>query len=100
MIARRSFLGLGGGMAAGVLLPLSFPRLARAQSVPLLDATTQPKFVNQLPNPLAPSAIYQPTGIDPASGLPLYEIRASQIQHDAGLVDPMTQQRLRHTAWA
>jgi spore coat protein A len=94
-------MGVGSAAAAGLLLPMGLlPRSARAQSVPVLNAAAQPKFVNQLPNPLAPSYIYQPTGIDPATGLPLYEISAQQIRHDAGLVDPTTNTRLKHTAWA
>ena len=101
MIARRQFLGVGSAAAASLLVPISLlPKSARAQAVPLLNPLAQPKFVNPLPNPLAPSYIYQPTGIDPASGLPLYEISAQQISHDAGLVDPATGARLRHTAWA
>jgi spore coat protein A len=100
MIARRQFMGVGGAAAASLLVPMGLlPRSARAQSVPVLDAAAQPKFVNQLPNPLAPSSIYLPTGIDPASGLPLFDIRAQQITHDAGLVDPTTGTRLHHTAW-
>ena len=39
--------------------------------VALLDPTTQHRFVNQLPNPLAPNYIFQPTGIDAKSGLSL-----------------------------
>ena len=101
MIARRQFLGVGGAAAASLLVPMGLlPRSARAQSVPVLDGRKQPKFVNQLPNPLAPAYIYKPTGIDAKTGLPLYEIRAQQIRHDAGLVDPATGTRLSHTAWA
>jgi spore coat protein A len=100
MIARRQFLGVGSAAAASLLIPTLLPRSARAQSVPLLDPLKQPRFVNQLPNPLAPGYIYQPTGTDAASGLPLYEISAKQIRHDAGLVDPVTGTRLSHTAWA
>jgi spore coat protein A len=101
MIARRQFLGVGGAAAAAWLAPVGLlPRAARAQSVPLLDPTKQPRFVNPLPNPLAPNAIFRPTGIDRKSGLPLYDISAQQITHDAGLVDPATGARLRHTAWA
>jgi spore coat protein A len=101
MIARRQFLGVGGAAAASLLVPMSvLPKSARAQTVPLLDPVAQPKFVNPLPNPLAPSYIYQPTGIDTASGLPLYEISAQQITHAPGLVDPVTGAPLRHTAWA
>lgn len=101
MIARREFLSLGSGLTAGLVLPLSLaPRSARAQAAPLLDPMSQPRFVNPLPNPLAPQFIYRPTGVDRASGLPLFEINVQQIMHDAGLVDPASGRRLRHTAWA
>ena len=102
MIARRQFLGLGGGVAAGLLLPMGLmAKSARAQAlVPMLDPVTQPKFVNQLPNPLAPGYLYTPVGTDPASGLPLYEITAQKIRHSSGLVDPVTGAALSYTAWA
>src|SRR5205085_7709991 len=101
MLPRRQFLGMSGGLGAGLLLPAALlPRSARAQDVPLLDPMTQPRFVNQLPNPLAPSSIYLPTGIDLASGLPRFDVQVSQITHDAGLIDPVTGRHLRHTAWA
>ncbi|MDB5957013.1 multicopper oxidase domain-containing protein [Ramlibacter sp.] len=101
MIARRQFLGMSGSAAAALLVPMSLlPRLARAQSVPLLDPLSQPRFVNPLPNPLAPNYIYQPTGIDPVTRQPLFDIGVQQIRHDAGLIDPATGRRLSHTAWA
>lgn len=100
MIARRMFLGMTGGAAAGLLVPMSMlPGAARAQSAPLLNPRSQPRFVNPLPNPLAPSYIYQPTGVD-AAGHPLFDIAVQQIRHDAGLVDPASGRRLTHTAWA
>jgi spore coat protein A len=101
MFARRQFLGVAGGAGAGMLLPAALlPRTARAQSAPLLDPNTQPRFVNPLPNLLAPNYVYRPTGTDPASGLPLFDIHVKQVKHDAGLVDPATGKKLRHTAWA
>ena len=101
MVARRHFLGMTTGLGAGLLLPMSLvSRSAHAQSVPLLDPMSQPRFVNPLPNPLAPNYIFQPTGIDGRSGLPLFDIRIEQILHDAGLIDPVSGRRLRHTAWA
>ena len=101
MPSRRSFLGMTTGVGAGMLLPMSLiSRTAHAQSVPLLDPMSQPRFVNALPNPLAPNYIFQPTGVDGRSGLPLYDIRAEQIKHDAGLLDPVNGRRLQHTAWA
>ncbi len=101
MIQRRHFFSMTTGMGAGLLLPMSLlSRAARAQSMPTLDPMSQPRFVNQLANPLAPDYIYRPSGVDGASGLPLFDIRAEQIQHDAGLVDPASGRRLTHTTWA
>jgi spore coat protein A len=92
---------MSGSAAAALLVPMSLiPRAARAQSVPLLDPLSQPRFVNPLPNPLAPSYIFQPTGVDAATGQPLYDISVQQIRHFAGLVDPATGRRLSNTAWA
>jgi spore coat protein A len=101
MLPRRHFLGFAGGAGAGMLLPAALlPRSARAQSAPLLDPMTQPRFVNPLPNLLARDHVYRPTGFDPASRMPLFDIHVKQIRHDAGLVHPVTGTRLRHTAWA
>lgn len=100
MIARRQFLGLGGAAAAGLILPLGLlPKSALAQAVALLDPVRQPKFVNQLPNPLAPAYKYATTLTDPLTGLPLFELNAQQIRHSAGLVDPATGTALSFAAW-
>ncbi|MBI2959060.1 MAG: multicopper oxidase domain-containing protein [Betaproteobacteria bacterium] len=100
LVTRRNFLGMTAGLSAGTLLPLSLAsRKAFAQSLPLLDPMSQPKFVNPLPNPLAPNYIFQPSGIDPLSGLPLFDVRAEQITHDAGLIDPASGRRLQSTVW-
>jgi spore coat protein A len=101
MLTRRAFIKATVGLGAGLLLPLpAMIKQAYALSAPLLDPLTQLKFVRPLPNPLAPNYIFQPSGTDPASGLPLYDIRAEQISHDAGLVDPASGRALRMTAWA
>jgi spore coat protein A len=100
MLQRRHLLGLAGGSVAGILMPAAARlRGGRAPSQ-ALDPMTQPRFVNPLPNPLAPNYVYRPTGTDPGTGMPLFDIHVKQIKHDAGLVDPVTGKRLRHTAWA
>ncbi|MBL0423589.1 multicopper oxidase family protein [Ramlibacter alkalitolerans] len=92
---------MGGAAAATLLVPMGLmAKPARAQVSPLLNPALQPKFVNPLPNPLAPNYIFLPTGVDAASGLPLYDISAQQIRHEAGLIDPVTGTRLSYTAWA
>jgi spore coat protein A len=97
MFTRRKFLSMTTGIGAGLLLPLSFmAKKAYALSVPLLDPLSQTKFVNQLPNPLAPGYRFQPSGT--LSGLPLYDIRAQQITHLSGLVDSRGRS-LRTTMW-
>jgi spore coat protein A len=99
MLNRRTFLKASAGCGAGMLLPLSFmAKKAFAQSLPLLDPLKQPKFVNPLPNPLAPNYIYQATG--QVGSLPLFDIHAQQITHETGLVDPASGRRLRTTVWA
>ena len=100
MLTRRNFLGMTTALGAGLILPVSFmSKKAFAQSAPLLDPLSQPKFLNPLPNPLAPNYIFQSSGVDAASGLPLFDIRAEQISHDAGLVDPATGRKLQTTMW-
>jgi len=106
MLARRHFLGLAGSAAAGGFLSPASALIRRprgqlvAPTVPALDPATQPRFVNPLPNLLTPDYIYRPTGIDPTTRLPLFDIQVTQIRHDAGLIDPANGRRLKHTAWA
>ena len=86
MLNRRRFISAAPGLGAVAALPM-LAGLARAQSAAALDPLSQTKFVNPLPNPLAPNYLYRPTGIDVATGLPLFDVRAQQIVHDAGLRD-------------
>ena len=86
MLTRRSFIGTAPAMGATLAAPLQMlSGAAKAQSRALLDSLSQSKFVNPLPNPLAPNYVYQPTGVDAESGLPLFEVHAKQIVHDVGL---------------
>lgn len=61
----------------------------------LLDPLSQPKFVNELPNPLAPAAIFAPT----TPGGSDYEIGVHQFQQSLGLVDPDSGLPLSTTVW-
>jgi spore coat protein A len=96
MITRRRFIQAAGASSAGLLLPFSSPT-AKASTTALLDPVKQPKFVNRLPNPLAPNYIYRPTQ---PSGTPLYDVRVEETTHYAGLVDPRTGRRLSTSVWA
>ncbi len=86
MLNRRRLLGTVPGLGAAAALPLLAAGV-RAQTTTVLDPLSQAKFVNPLPNPLAPGYLYRPTGIDAATGVPLFEVRAHQILHDVGLRD-------------
>jgi len=57
----------------------------------LLDASSHPKFVTPVPNPLDPSFIFQPDGTVPGPNGPeaYYEIGIYQFQQSLGLVDAM-----------
>ena len=76
--------------AAAVLLAGGAPR-ALAQTPPLLDSATQPKFTQPLPIP----SVIEPT-------VPWgthYEVSVSQFQQDLGLVDPVTGAPLLTWLW-
>jgi len=53
----------------------------------LLDPATQPKFVNDVPDALAPGFIYGPTDMGDHD---YYEVGMYQIEQPLGLVDPVT----------
>lgn len=69
--------------------------VADPNGVCILDAVSHPKFVNQCPNPLDPSFIWQPT----TPGGNHYEIGAYQFQQNLGLVNPTTGAPLTTTVW-
>jgi spore coat protein A len=83
---------LAAAVSLGVLAP---PMLA--QEPALLDAHTQPKFVNPLPNPLAPSFAFLPDGM--IGGQAFYSIGIYQFEQSLGLRDPGTGQPLITTVW-
>lgn len=66
-----------------------------AGSPALRDPLSQPKFVNQLPNPLDPGFLFQPT-VPGGTG---YEIGIYQFSQNLGLVDPETGAPLETTVW-
>lgn len=100
MLNRRRFIGATPAMGATLVFPMQLlAPAAKAQSAPLLNPLSQNKFINPLPNPLAPNYVYRPTGIDAASGLPLFEVKARQIVHDIGLHDAAGRPLLT-TVWA
>jgi spore coat protein A, manganese oxidase len=87
MVTRRKFIGSAPAVGVALAAPM-LAGTAKAQAGPaMLDPLSQTKFVNPLPNPLAPNYVYQPTGVDRASGLPLFEVHAKPIVHDVGLCD-------------
>jgi len=69
-----------------VLLSCLLPAAAVSQPA-LLDPATQPKFVNDVPDALAPGFIYQSTD---AGSYDYYEVGMYQIEQPLGLVDPVT----------
>jgi spore coat protein A, manganese oxidase len=99
--SRRHFIKAAAGAGAGLFLPFSFRTAqALAPSTGLLDPLTQPKFVNRLPNPLAPSYIYQPTQAGGANTPALYDVQMEATTHFPGLVDPKNGRRLSTSVWA
>lgn len=81
MFKRRDFIKAGAAAGAGLVMAGKW-RFAHAQG-PLLDPFLQPKFVNPLPNPLAPGFIFNPASANH------YEIGAYEFEQNLGLVDPV-----------
>ena len=81
---------------AAALAILVSTGLAGAQPA-LLDPATQPKFVNDVPDALAPGFIYEPTDM---GGYDYYEVGMYQIEQPLGLVDPVTGAPLTTTCFA
>lgn len=74
-------------LVLAITLSMASWSASRAGSIAptVLDPLTQPKFVNEVPNPLDPSFIFQPDGT--LNGDPYYEVGMFQTQQDLGLVD-------------
>ncbi|UCH27018.1 MAG: multicopper oxidase domain-containing protein [Trueperaceae bacterium] len=86
MVTRRQFLKLGAATSLGFLVACNDPKLLNMAGpeglqplgVPLLDPSSQPKFVNPLPNPLAPAFIFKPDN-------GYYEIGMGEVRQALGL---------------
>jgi len=78
-----------------VLLGLLLFCLVGTATAQLLDPLTQPQFVRQLPNPLSPGFIFQPT----QPGGTHYEIGMYPIEQWLGLIDPVTGEHLMTSLW-
>jgi spore coat protein A len=63
----------------------------------LLDPATQPKFVNDVPDALAPGFVYQPTDMGTYDN---YQVGMFEIEQPLGLVDPETGAPLLTTCYA
>lgn len=89
MTTRRRFIAFGLGALAG-LGPV--PALARGR---VLQAVRQPRFVEPLPDLLAPGYVFRPT----EGGGSHYEIHAAQTRVATGIVDARTGRPLLTTLW-
>ena len=78
-----------------VLLALFVPALVLGQPS-LLDPATQPKFVNDVPDALAPGFHYTPTDM---GSYDYYEVGMYQIDQPLGLIDPVTGDPLVTRCW-
>ncbi len=95
MVSRRNFLQSSTAMSALAALPLSV-RWSVAQAEGLIaglsDPAMQPKFINMVPDALAPSFIYQPN----KKGV--YNVDMAQTSQYTGLVNPRGK-RVATTVW-
>lgn len=82
----RPVRAVAGVATCVLLLIVTANGLVSAQPL-LLDPATQPRFVNDVPDALHPSFIYQPTD---AGAYDYYEVGMYQIEQPLGLVDPVT----------
>jgi spore coat protein A len=69
-----------------LVLAIFVPMTAGAQTA-LLDPETQPKFINDVPDALAPGFIYQPTNMGIYDS---YEVGMYEIEQPLGLIDPLS----------
>ena len=95
---RRDFIKTTGMTAAGMALMSGGFVRSKLKARPLADfvlsdPVSQPKFVNPVPDALAPDFIYSPD----AQGI--YNIKIGPVTHFTGLVDPGTQAPLPTPIW-
>jgi spore coat protein A len=96
VMTRARFLqyGAAGGIALAIPMRAGF---AEAAVPPLLDPLLQPKFVNQLPNPISAAFAF---GKNPdALATYDYRIGAVAVQQSLGLRDPLTNTPLLTHVW-
>ena len=93
MIKRRHFLKIGSAAGVGLVLPwgASMPKAyADVLAAGLLDPALQPKFENEVPNPLHPSFYYIPKNWSQNR----YNIGMFPITQDLGLVGTNGQSKM------
>lgn len=95
MLTRRRFLQLSAAAGVVLILPRHGKMPVFAQGVGMLDPTTQPKFLNPVPNALDPGFIFQPKNKKKQT----YKIGMYQFQQWLGLIDPVTNAPLMTTVW-
>jgi FtsP/CotA-like multicopper oxidase with cupredoxin domain len=96
-LTRRQFAKLSALAGAGTMLPLRFlpaKAFAAPAAAGLSDPALQPKFVNAVPDALAPGFIYQP---DRRSGE--YSVTIAKAKQATGLIDPVTGKALKTNVW-
>ena len=94
---RRQFLKAAGVTGVGfALLPTGF-RAINLKGLPagvgLSDPVFQPKFVNPVPDALAPGFIYQPDAMG------AYNIKVAKAKQATGLIDPLTMKPAKTWLW-
>ena len=97
-MTRRQVLKAGMIGGAGMMMPLRFlpaKAFAAAAATGLSDPALQPKFMNPVPDALAPGFIYQP---NKKTGE--YTVQIAKAKQATGLIDPATGKALKiYNSW-
>jgi FtsP/CotA-like multicopper oxidase with cupredoxin domain len=96
-LTRRDFAKVSALAGAGVMTPAWARRALAAAlpaSVPLSDPALQPKFVNLVPDALAPGFIYRP---NKKTGE--YSVTVAKAKQATGLINPATGRALKTDVW-